>query len=371
MKLILGDELFKWQRVGGISRIYRSIIPIFREMAEVERVFLYHHEAGTLVQPAEKWVDGERGLWLDQRRRPYRLRCEINERVLSPINRLYLKSLTNAVYLPSYYSIPPIRMRSLCLVYDMIHERYPDSFEKTARDHELARKSAAIEGASRLLCISSTTKNDLVEFYGINPDICDVAYLGGGERKPIFQESSMSAADKITVLYVGDTHARYKNFRFLISALEHFALIAGDQLELHVVTSAQSAEQFEAQYGSTFEFRHIWHFNADDDLLNGLYRDVDVFVYPSLWEGFGIPIIEALSWGCPVVCSNIPVFHEIAENLVEFFDPASESDFSAAMQRALAAGRALDIVCARARHAEKFTWDKSAKAVFSSAMRCC
>jgi glycosyltransferase involved in cell wall biosynthesis len=369
--LVFGGEIFKWQRVGGISRVYQSVIPFLRGMNDVEQVFLYRYSAGKWAQPIADMVDGVLGIWLDHRKRPFRLRRFINTRMLTPINQIRMACLKNAVYISTHYSRPPVPIRSFCVVYDMTHERYPDSFDPALQRFEVNRKATALQSASRFLCISYATKNDLVSMYKVDPSRCDVVYLGGGERKPLGAQACEARDDaRIRVLYVGDTKTPYKNFRFFVSALNQFASAVGDRVELSVVSSTLSLDMFRQQYGCDHGFDVAWHYRADDVLLNRLYRESDVFVFPSLWEGFGIPIVEALSWGCPVVCSDIPVFREIGEWVVDFFNPLSVSDFVVAMKRALAVGRSPVAVCARADHAAQFTWFNCANALLASIKKC-
>jgi glycosyltransferase involved in cell wall biosynthesis len=95
----------------------------------------------------------------------------------------------------------------------------------------------------------------------------------------------------------------------------------------------------------------------DDTLLWQYYRESKVFVYPSIYEGFGIPTIEALVLGIPVICSNIPVFHEIGGDLVTYFNPREPKDIAKKLQRALE----VQIVPSPERvrnHLQKFLWDK-------------
>ncbi len=373
MNLIFGDEIFRSQRVGGISRIFRSIIPLLRGMDEIEGVLLFRNSRWGLPQPFSESFDGVRGVWIDARKRPYRLRNAINKKVLLPFNRWHLERLKDLVYVPTYYSNLPARIHSVCFVYDMIHEMFPDSFSPDERSREIERKRCAIRSSSRCLCISETTKMDLARLANVDADRCDVVYLGGGERKDLNSISEtfpLQQSSCLRILYVGETVAKYKNFSFLLSALSFMCAKLGLSVEFNVVTKSHSYSTFAATHIIPQNIKVCWHYMAADQTLNMLYQYCDVFVYPSLWEGFGIPIVEALSWGCPVVCSDIAVFREIAEGVVDFFDPRSDGEFILAMSRALDAGRTAKAVNARTNHAAQFTWENCAKKFLASAKKC-
>lgn len=98
---------------------------------------------------------------------------------------------------------------------------------------------------------------------------------------------------------------------------------------------------------------HQISFKDNDDLAR-LYQQADVFVFPSMIEGFGIPQLEAMTCGCPIACSDIPVFHEIAGDVAEYFDPKDTESIRSAIARASGIRRN-----GQAR-AKEFSWDKMA-----------
>jgi glycosyltransferase involved in cell wall biosynthesis len=122
-------------------------------------------------------------------------------------------------------------------------------------------------------------------------------------------------------LYVGNRHNRFKNFEKFIRA---FALLSEKNKDIRLVCTGAPFNQYEM---SLFEklriFNRCCSIFASEMQMHQLYRDALFFVYPSLTEGFGMPILEAMQCGCPNVLAKASCFPEIAQNAAEYFDPQS------------------------------------------------
>ncbi len=177
------------------------------------------------------------------------------------------------------------------------------------------------------------------------------SYFGIDER--LLRESSASAVNKtIDIIYVGHFEKR-KNHEPLLRAIAlvntHLrVMLVGVDNGMKAGLEALSKEL--GLTGVTFQTIH------DDKTLWQLYRESKIFVYPSLYEGFGIPLIEALVLGTPVVCSDIPVFREVGGNLVTFFDPHDPADISKKITEQLRHPQPPSFEAIRA-HLQKFTWE--------------
>jgi len=114
---------------------------------------------------------------------------------------------------------------------------------------------------------------------------------------------------------------------------------------------------------STNKIRHI---NGDDQDLARLYRQASAFVYPSLYEGFGIPLLEAMSFGCPVVCSNTSSFPEVAGNACEFFDPYDHDSIAHALEKVLFSTElSKQLVELGKERIKSFSWEKCAAQTYA------
>lgn len=366
MKLLVGGECFYMQAAGGVSRIFQKVLPLLDRMTTIEEVNVYRDRPPPARQDIEAMQIRQSGVWLRRDRWPYRVRKFINTKFCQPYNDAYFQRSKASVYLPTYYSIPPRGVPSICFVYDMTYERHPESFAGMDAVATCAEKKKAIKAASRCLCISQQTKRDLMNIYNVADDQCDVVYLGGGERKAEPDKLTAQLPNVAKVLYVGNWASAYKNFNFMLSGLKMHQQHSSQLLELHVVSRYRSSVEERQRHYDLAGIDIVYHEAASDDELDKLYSESHVFVYPSLWEGFGIPIVEAMSWGCAVVCSDIPVFHEVGGDAVDYFDPQDLDSFCIAMKQAIGSGRSLDAVKKRTERAALFTWEKCAQAMLAS-----
>ena len=365
MRILVGGEVFLMQEVGGISRIYRELLPRLRRMAGVSEVVLYLPGPLPVSQPVNGLADHVFTGQLREDRRPFRLRKLLNKRLLSRPARWLFERRRSDVYLPSYYSVGPVNVPSVCFVYDMTHERFPEGVPCVERDMFLDIKRSAVRLASLCLCISEQTKADLVEAYGVDPSACFVVPLGGGERgKGVEDAGAPPQAGPIRFLYVGDWQAPYKNFDFLLDSLSCWQESSAEAGILHVVSRGASSPDERITHQRKCACRIEYHENADDRFLDEMYASSHVFLYPSLWEGFGIPLVEALSHGAAVACSDIPVFREIGGNAVEYFDPCDTSSFCRAVSSAFATSDVSAARQSRRAFSAQYTWDRCAEIVF-------
>lgn len=169
----------------------------------------------------------------------------------------------------------------------------------------------AVHRSGQLIAVSETTKQDIVKSFGIDPARIHVTYEGvslqPSKEKPLISEPYF--------LYVGNAYP-HKNVEILIEAAA--------KANVRVVYVGKN-DFFYKRLGITPK-------TVSDDELANLYMYAKALVFPSRMEGFGLPAIEALSLGCPVICSDIPIFHEILGENAVYFDPANASELAALLQ---------------------------------------
>lgn len=243
-------------------------------------------------------------------------------------------------------------------VHDMTHELRPSSFPAT--DPSSYRKRLFVERAQRIIAISECTKNDLVRLFQVNPDKIDVVHHGNSLTLPANVDQISLDIPARYVLYVGGRNG-YKNF---LTFAEAFAKIAATDATIHMVCAgggafSMSECQLLHQLGIAERCHQIW---VSDDELAALYHRSECFVYPSEYEGFGLPLLEAFECGAPVICSEASCFPEIASYAAAYFSTNDSNDLAGKIKQVLESSELKHFMraCGKKRLAD-FSWKKTAE----------
>ena len=243
--------------------------------------------------------------------------CSIVNSFVSPIlSRHYKPDIIHETYY-NQISLNRTRAKKIITVYDMIHELFPCQFPKQDKTTEL--KKFAVTEADHIICISKNTQKDLVDIFNIDIKKTSVIYLGFSLTTAKINEPQNFRRPYL--LYVGSRNG-YKNFIRFVKAYatpkikNYFDLVmfGGGRL------NDQELSLFDKLKISRNSLQQV---NGDDAMLAGYYKNASLFVYPSLYEGFGIPPLEAMSYGCPVATSNTSSIPEIVGQAAILFDPYS------------------------------------------------
>jgi glycosyltransferase involved in cell wall biosynthesis len=318
MRVLYDDQIFATQRYGGISRYVTEIarrVALRAETLVSAGMYLnkYLHEAGDLRKS---------GFYCDQSR-AWRIRDAFNQQWTGYQSARFRPEIVHE----TYYRVNRVhsaKVKVIITVHDLIHEIMPNEAPNSSFHAHL--KSEAIKRADSIICVSETTKYDLINIYpGI--DEKSVVVIPHGQSYKKASEKSLQAIKEKTsnrpfILYVGH-RGGYKRFVDVVDAL---ALLKKDRPELLIFAFGCGA--FTPQEKAYFEAKNlkagdILYGDGEDDVLNAAYESALVFCYPSLYEGFGIPIIEAKAAGCPVVCADTPIFKEVGGDYVSFY-PAGD-----------------------------------------------
>ena len=159
------------------------------------------------------------------------------------------------------------------------------------------------------------------------------------------------------------THPTRKN---VLGALKAFAMFAGQSRLKYVIAGVIGEQQRQEFFASADQLgvrdKVALFGYADDDQLVNLYRNAEFLIYPSFYEGFGFPVVEAMACGCPVIASNTSSLPELMPDKEWLVDPHNPADMAGKMQRmqALSPDRRRELVETNQKHARSFTWDKTA-----------
>lgn len=206
------------------------------------------------------------------------------------------------------FAIQHTRIKSIVTIHDLIFLRFPQYHKFIDRKLYEWKSKAACKNANRIIAISEKTKSDIIEFYGIDPEKIEVIYQSCDDNfKNSFSESALNrirATYKIPenyILNVGTIEQR-KNLKLIVQALENV------QQDCKLVVIGKKTSYFKIVEKEIEKLglknRIIFLQNIPFTDLPGIYQMASVFVYPSFYEGFGIPIIEALYSGIPVIAAT-------------------------------------------------------------------
>ncbi len=274
-------------------------------------------------------------------------------------------------YSPDFV-LPPtlLSTRALLTVHDLSFLHYPEAFVPSLRRYLERVVPRSIARADLVLADSAHTRSDIVSHFGVSPDKIEVLYSGfaahfrpepePGERERL--QARYGIADRPYVLSVGTLQPR-KNYVRLIhafSALKPETMKPGSQLVIaggrgwlydDILAAAE-------EHGDRVRILGF----VDEADLPALYRSAALFVFPSLYEGFGLPVLEAMACGVPVVCSNASSLPEVAGDAALLVDPFDVDGLSRAMGRVLEdEGLRGEMVARGLAQAARFTWDGAAR----------
>ncbi len=333
MKIAFDHEIFCLQKRGGISRYFCCLAEEFRQLGHDVAAFSPYHVNETLDTCGSLVVKGRK--------------VEAYLPKLGGLSVKYnewkgardIRAWRPAVVHKTFYS--PQQANDfgapvVVTVHDMIHELFPDEFRTKDKVQQLKRDAVLL--ADKVICISENTKKDLLKFVDVDEDKVVVIHHGIGLTLPVSNQgtvqdnSSLDKERRPTILYVGARN-KYKNFNVLIRALGSSRALR-EETEI-VAFGGGPFTDAELALFKQCGVKHQRQESGSDAQLIQRYRSADVFVCPSMYEGFGFPPLEAMALGCPVVASHASVLPEILGNACVYFNPHDEEELAVAIQRVL------------------------------------
>lgn len=349
MKVFYDYQVFSLQRRGGVSRYFLTLWQEFRRTgALTAELFLGLNQTSLGAEIADSVA--LRGFRATDRRVPKTrwLMWAIN----GALCQRALRRSDAEIYHPTYFWLPKdLGRKALVLtVYDLVHELFPHLF--IPKDYVFRWRPSAVRRADVIIAISETTKRDLCARYDIPPERVFVTHLGCSLPAPGKLPASEVGA-KPSLLYVGE-RGGYKNFAVVMAAWRQSEWLR-QRFKL-VCFGGGNPDAAERSMPGVVEFR--W---GDDLALGAAYREASALIYPSLYEGFGLPIVEAFNYGCPVVTSGCGSIREVAGEAAAYFDPASPEMLVTELRRlSESAAWHRELVERGQRRAPLFSWERCA-----------
>lgn len=358
INVIFDPEIFALQKFGGISRYFTEIFKEFNK------------------HPKVKWI--LKGLVS----RNMHLRTEIPKSqinylnvqnhiiwsiILSAFNKIFTtypekktSSYHNTLYHATYYNLHYLKkyeqsFRTVVTIYDLIDEFFD-------RDKKLVKnKKYFIENADMIHTISQSTADDIIKTYKVPADKITIIHLASSLRPISEINSNQSELPEKYILFVGNRDG-YKNFYQFITAIN--PLLNRDKNLFLVCAGGTEFNEQEIQVLNQLNIKEqvYWKSVKNDSQLAWHYQHALFFVFPSKYEGFGIPILEAMNCNCPVVLSNTSSLKEIAANAGHYFDPNStESIYNACLEVLESKELREKLISEGAKRRGDFSWEITAK----------
>lgn len=361
MRIVFDHQVFAFQKYGGISRYFvRLAEGITARSGNSARIIAPLHVNAYLAGLPDGIVRGTAIAASDFNQRIAR---NISKRIARPLLAAEKPDIVHETYFAAKGSAPR-GVPTVLTVYDMIHEIFADSFAATDPTRELKR--AAVRRADHILCISESTQRDLLAYIPEASGKTSVTLLGFDSFGARADTSDRPAPRRPYLLYVGE-RSRYKNFAGLLNAYG-----ASDQLKRNFDIMCfgggpASASELATIAGLGIAAGAITFLSGSDDALAASYRGASAFIYPSLYEGFGIPPLEAMSSSCPVIASNISSIPEICGEAANYFDPCDAESMRNTIESSVfdSITRA-DMIKKGHERLKRFSWDQCAQATIES-----
>jgi glycosyltransferase involved in cell wall biosynthesis len=264
------------------------------------------------------------------------------------------------------------RYRRVVTVHDLIYARFPEAHAGIRDLGMRVLVPLAVRRSQRVIVDSQSTRDDLVELLGTPPERIDVVPLGVGTIKrcePLAEpelRERLGLGERRVVLSFSAKRP-HKNLMALIGALARIPAERRPVLVLPGYPTAHEAELRERAISAGVQGDLRFPDWLSGEEFEGLWRVAEVFVFPSLYEGFGLPVLEAMARGVPVACSNASSLPEVAGDAALTFDPRDEAAIAAALERLLSDGVEAERLRARGlERAREFTWERTARLTLES-----
>jgi len=350
MKVLYDNQAFSYQNFGGVSRYFYELINNSNNLFEFDIPLTITKNEYTKLLGFNKEF-------------PVKFHFKGKNRIIDYLNNCSsiknIKTGNYDLFHPTYYNTDYLKYLKnkpfIIDVHDMIFEIMPQYFKNNI---SLEKKEYFIR-ADALIANSQNTKNDLLKIIPeINENKVKVIYRG--EIFPNIKYKKPSEKQKY-ILFTGQ-RGGYKNFDNFIKAVAPLLI----KYDLELFCTGQDFNKYENEFleNNNIIKRSKSRFLSENELQD-IYANALLFVFPSLYEGFGFPILEAFASGCPMLLSNSSCFPEIAQDAGIYFDPNSVENMRSTIENVILDQSLQDSIIKKGFERLKFfSWEKTVKETY-------
>jgi glycosyltransferase involved in cell wall biosynthesis len=376
MKILYDHQIFEHQVHGGISRYFYELMKgiALQSTTRVEFALPIRNSSNHYLQNipsvakgitsgSEYYNDFMNGIefpgkwrlfqfW--QRIMPFKAR----ENQLQTIEQL--KAFNYDIFHPTDvddYFLKYIGKKPFVItIHDLIDEYFPEYGFHVHSLYKTSARQRLLEASAGIIAVSEFTKKNLIERFGVDEKKIKVIHHGVGEIG-VQEDHRVRAISERYLLYIGKrTH--YKNFYFFVQCVQSVLL---QQPDLKIVCAGAPFNPREIAYFRDLRVeKQIVHVHANDNMLSNLYIHAEAFIYPSLYEGFGMPVLEAFKYRCPVLLSNTSSMPEVAGDAALYFPPKDVTLIRSSVEKILSdqmlRSQLIEKGLSRVRH---FSWERA------------
>jgi len=355
MKIAFDHQIFTYQSYGGISRYYASLADELYKFNQSVKIFAGLYQNNYLEYLPSEIVKG-----IKVKNYPKKSSGFFN--LLNYGHCKIQLGLSNHDILhETYYSnLPSFKFRGcrVTTVYDMIHEIFRSSFSDSENITRL--KKATFSRVDHIISISQSTKNDLITMFEIPENKISVVHLGVDLSSFQSKKSKINVTRKPYLLFVG-SRSGYKNFERLIRAYSSSDRLIADFDLIAFGSNSFNLDENELLKRLGLSNGKVIHVTGNDQILAELYSSASAFIYPSLYEGFGLPPLEAMASGCPVISSSTSSMPEVIREAGEFFNPMNIENIREAIENVVySSSRTNELIKLGYQNIKDFSWHKCA-----------
>ena len=357
MKVLYDHQIFSSQIYGGISRYFFELMKNFENDDRIKYDLSLRYSNNHYLNK-----------YNDLKYKPFfkNLAFRGKDRLINILNKNISKKLLIKgdydIFHPTYfdpYFLNFLNNKPFVLtIHDMIHEIYPEMF--SSKDETSKRIKLLAQKATKIIAISENTKKDIIKFLNIKEDKIEVVYHGNSINPSESTDDINIDLPKKYILFVG-IRGGYKNFNLFIEAISTL-LVEDAELNVVCIGGGNFKEMEKEKFKNLNIVNKICQYSVNDDILAYVYQKAVAFIFPSLYEGFGIPILESFACSCPVIASNISSLLEVAGDAAIYFNPKDKLAILDSIQQVIyKKDLRKQLLNKGYQRIKQFDWEKTAK----------